>query len=104
MNEGSQRRLAAIISADVVFNDEKGFGFIHGKPPTAFSPVAITPDELEDSWKSSRVSLPFNVELNGAHFGNPDAQTDMVFNFAQLISHAAVTRPLCAGTIIGSGT
>ena len=82
----------------------KGFGFIHGKPPTAFSPVAVTPDELGEHWRDSKLHLPLVTHLNGEQFGNPDAGEDMQFNFAQLIQHAAKTRPLGSGTIIGSGT
>lgn len=82
----------------------KGFGFFQSKPSSAFSPVAITPDELGDKWKDSKVHLPLHAYWNGNKFGAPDAGTDMVFNFAQLIAHAAKTRPLVAGTIIGSGT
>lgn len=82
----------------------KGFGFFQSKPASAFSPVAITPDELGASWRDARVHRPLVVHLNGALFGQPDAGTDMVFNFAQLIAHAAKTRELSAGSIIGSGT
>jgi fumarylacetoacetate (FAA) hydrolase len=82
----------------------KGFGFFQSKPASAFSPVAITPDELGADWSECRVHRPLTVHLNGALFGQPDAGTDMVFNFAQLIAHAAKTRELGAGAIIGSGT
>jgi fumarylacetoacetate (FAA) hydrolase len=82
----------------------KGFGFFQSKPASAFSPVAVTPDELGTAWLDSRVQRPLTVHLNGTLFGQPDAGQDMVFNFAQLISHAAKTRELCAGSIIGSGT
>jgi len=82
----------------------KGFGFFQSKPASAFSPVAVTPDELGADWVDSRVHRPLTVHLNGVLFGQPDAGTDMVFNFAQLIAHAAKTRELCAGSIIGSGT
>lgn len=82
----------------------KGFGFLHGKPPTAFSPLAISPDELGAHWRDNKVHLPLLSFLNGELFGNPNAGQDMQFNFAQLIAHAAKTRPLSAGTIIGSGT
>jgi len=82
----------------------KGFGFLHGKPPTAFSPVAVTPDEFGDAWRDCKVHLPLQVQWNGQRFGNPDAGADMQFSFARLIQHAAKTRPLGAGTIIGSGT
>jgi len=82
----------------------KGFGFFQSKPASAFSPVAITPDELGSDWSENRIHRPLTVHLNGALFGQPDAGTDMVFSFAQLIAHAAKTRELVAGSIIGSGT
>lgn len=80
-----------------------GFGFFHGKPSSAFGPFAVTPDELGDSWIDGRVHLPLQVEYNGAFFGKANAK-DMHFNFGQLIAHAAKTRHLMPGTIIGSGT
>lgn len=83
---------------------QKGFGFVQSKPSSAFSPVCVTPDELGDAWKDSKVHLPLVTHFNGREFGHPDAGTDMVFNFAALVAHAARTRPLCAGSIIGSGT
>ena len=82
----------------------KGFGFFQSKPASAFSPVAVTPDELGDAWREGRLHRRLQVSLNGAIFGTPDAGTDMVFNFPQLIAHAARTRSLAAGTIVGSGT
>ena len=82
----------------------KGFGFVQSKPATAFSPVAITPEELGDAWKDGKVQLPLITEYNGKPYGKPNAGVDMVFNFPKLISHAARTRFLSAGTIIGSGT
>lgn len=82
----------------------KGFGFLHGKPASAFSPVAVTPDELGANWENSKLHLPLTVHWNGRLFGHANAGTDMQFNFARLISHAAKTRQLSAGTIIGSGT
>ena len=82
----------------------KGFGFLHGKPPTAFSPLAVTPDELGEAWDGGRLHLPLLVDLNGKPFGRPDAGADMAFDFPTLVAHAAKTRPLCAGTIVGSGT
>ncbi|MGD2092927.1 MAG: fumarylacetoacetate hydrolase family protein [Candidatus Aminicenantes bacterium] len=82
----------------------KGFGFFHGKPATAFSPAAVTPDELGHAWKDEKVHLPLITVLNGVRFGAPDAGEDMTFNFSRLISHAARSRFLGAGTIIGSGT
>jgi fumarylacetoacetate (FAA) hydrolase len=82
----------------------KGFGFYQSKPATAFSPVAVTPDELGERWHDSRVHLPLVSSLNGTLFGQPDAGTDMTFDFAQLIAHCARTRNLRAGTVVGSGT
>ena len=82
----------------------KGFGFFQSKPSSAFSPVAITPDELGDAWRDSKVHLPLLSFINENQFGHPDAGVDMTFDFAQLIAHAAKTRPLAAGTLIGSGT
>lgn len=82
----------------------KGFGFLQSKPRSTLSPVMVTPDELGDAWRDSTLSLPLHSTLNGAFFGKPEAGVDMQFNFAQLISHAAKTRPLTAGTIVGSGT
>ncbi len=82
----------------------KGFGFFQSKPSSAFAPVAITPDELGDAWQDGKVHLPLLVALNGTLFGKADAGTDMTFDFGQLVAHAAKTRPLGAGTIIGSGT
>lgn len=81
----------------------QGFGFFQSKPQTAFGPFAVTPDELGSAWREGRVHLPLNVEYNGEFFGNADAGA-MHFHFGQLIAHAARTRPLTAGTIIGSGT
>jgi len=83
---------------------EKGFGFFQSKPASAFSPVAVTPDELGDAWHDSKLHLPLQVTLNGEPFGRPNAGDDMTFSFAQLIAHAARTRELVAGSIIGSGT
>ena len=82
----------------------KGFGFFQSKPSSAFSPVAVTPDELENSWQDSRLHLPLLSQLNGDDFGKPNAGVDMTFSFAELVAHAAKSRPLGAGTIIGSGT
>ena len=82
----------------------KGFGFFQSKPPTAFSPVAVTPDELGDAWDGGRVSLPLCVDVNGKPFGRANAGQDMTFDFPRLIEHAAKTRPLSAGSILGSGT
>ena len=82
----------------------KGFGFYQSKPPTAFSPVAVTPNELGDAWDGGRVSLPLRVDVNGKPFGRANAGQDMTFDFPRLIEHAAKTRPLSAGSILGSGT
>ncbi|MBV9078804.1 MAG: fumarylacetoacetate hydrolase family protein [Methylobacteriaceae bacterium] len=82
----------------------KGFGFLHGKPATAFSPVAVTPDELGDAWRDGKLHRPLLSALNGRAFGRPDAGTDMTFDFGALVAHAARTRHLGAGTIVGSGT
>lgn len=82
----------------------KGFGFVVSKPPTAFSPFAITPDELGDSWRDGKVHLPLHVTYNGEWFGHPEAGEEMQFSFHRLIAHASQTRPLAAGTVIGSGT
>jgi len=82
----------------------KNFGFFQSKPASAFSPVAVTPDELGGAWSDGKVHLPLSVSLNGAQFGTPNAGEDMTFSFPQLIAHAAKTRALCAGSIIGSGT
>ena len=82
----------------------KGFGFFQSKPSSAFSPVAVTPDELGDSWKDAKVHMPLLSFLNEQAFGRPEAGTDMTFDFGQLVAHAAKSRPLCAGTIVGSGT
>lgn len=82
----------------------KGFGFVHGKPATSFSPVAVTPDELGDAWHDGTVHLPLLTSLNGEPFGKPEAGQDMTFSFPNLVAHAAKTRHLSAGTIIGSGT
>lgn len=80
-----------------------GFGWMHAKPSTAFSPVAVTPDELGDAWKDGKVHLPLNVTWNGRLFGRPNGG-EMSFSFPELIEHAAHTRKLAAGTLFGSGT
>ncbi len=82
----------------------KGFGFFQSKPSSAFAPVAVTPDELGTAWDGGRLHLPLLVQLNGKPFGKAEAGEDMTFDFPQLIAHAARTRPLRAGAIIGSGT
>jgi fumarylacetoacetate (FAA) hydrolase len=82
----------------------KGFGFFQSKPASAFSPVAVTPDELGEAWSGGKVHLPLHVWLNSERFGAPNAGEDMTFSFPQLIAHAAKTRALGAGSIVGSGT
>ncbi|WP_417796242.1 fumarylacetoacetate hydrolase family protein [Terasakiella pusilla] len=82
----------------------KGFGFFQSKPSSAFSPVAITPDELGDNWKDGMVHLPLLATLNGQAFGKAHCAVDMTFDFPTIVAHAAKTRPLGAGAIIGSGT
>jgi fumarylacetoacetate (FAA) hydrolase len=82
----------------------KGFGFFQSKPSSAFSPCAVTPDALGAAWRDGKLHLPLDVRLNGEAFGQADAGADMTFDFGALIAHAAKTRPLCAGSIIGSGT
>ncbi|WP_222565230.1 fumarylacetoacetate hydrolase family protein [Novilysobacter antarcticus] len=82
----------------------KGFGFLQAKPRSALSPVFVTPDELGDAWRDTKLHLPMLTHVNGKWFGAPEAGVDMQFNFAQLVAHAARTRPLSAGTIVGSGT
>ncbi|KMQ73280.1 fumarylacetoacetate hydrolase family protein [Marinobacter subterrani] len=82
----------------------KGFGFFQSKPASSFSPIAVTPDELGDAWQEGRVHLPLTVHLNGEKFGEPQAGPDMIFSFPELVAHAARTRYLGAGAIVGSGT
>ncbi len=111
----SREEAAAAIRLVVLVNDvslrnlipaelAKGFGFFHAKPSSALSPAAVTPDELGDAWDGGRLHLPLLSSLNGAPFGKPNAGADMTFDFPTLIAHAAKTRPLAAGSIIGSGT
>ena len=111
----SRDEAAAAIRLVVLVNDvslrnlipaelAKGFGFFHAKPSSALSPAAVTPDELGEAWDGGRLHLPLLSRLNGAPFGKPNAGADMTFDFPALIAHAAKTRPLGAGTIIGSGT
>jgi fumarylacetoacetate (FAA) hydrolase len=83
---------------------KKELGFVHSKPSSALAPVAVTPDELGDAWDGNRLHLPMLSFLNGAQVGKPDAGVDMAFDFPTLIMHAAHTRRLSAGTLIGSGT
>ena len=82
----------------------KGFGFLQSKPRSALSPVFVTPDELGDAWHGEKLHLPMRTWLNGKWFGEAECGVDMQFNFAQLVAHAAKTRPLSAGAIVGSGT
>jgi fumarylacetoacetate (FAA) hydrolase len=82
----------------------KGFGFLQSKPRSALSPVFVTPDELGDAWRDNKLHLPLVTHVNGKWFGAPEAGVDMQFDFSQLVAHAARTRPLSAGTIVGSGT
>jgi len=82
----------------------KGFGFLQSKPATSFSPVAVSPDELDDAWKGGKLHLPLRSTWNGKLVGQPNAGVDMIFNFPQLIAHLAKTRNVRAGSIIGSGT
>lgn len=92
--------LRALIPAELA----KGFGFFQSKPSSAFSPVAVTPDEVGPAWRDGKLHLPLHVDLNGQAFGRANAGIDMTFDFPTLIAHAARTRPLGAGAIIGSGT
>ncbi len=82
----------------------KGFGFLQSKPRSTLSPVFVTPDEFGEAWRDCKVHLPLLTHINGQWFGAPEAGVDMQFNFAQLVAHAAKTRPLSAGTLVGSGT
>ncbi|OZB59427.1 MAG: 2-keto-4-pentenoate hydratase [Lysobacterales bacterium 14-68-21] len=82
----------------------KGFGFLQSKPRSALSPVLVTPDELGDAWQDTKLHLPMRTWINGQWFGEAECGVDMQFNFAQLVAHAAKTRPLTAGTLVGSGT
>lgn len=82
----------------------KGFGFVQSKPASAMSPVFVTPDALGDHWREGKLHGALEVDLNGEPFGRADAGEDMTFGFGELIAHAAKTRPLVAGTVIGSGT
>ena len=82
----------------------KGFGFMQSKPRSALSPAAVTPDQLGDHWRDGKIHLPLVTHYNGDLFGDPECGVDMQFDFGELIAHAARTRPLAAGTVIGSGT
>ena len=92
--------LRGFVAADLA----KGFGFLHSKTWTAFSPAAVTPDELGAAWDGRKLHLPLAVHVNDKLLGRPDAGVDMAFDFPRLIAHAVRTRPLGAGTILGSGT
>jgi fumarylacetoacetate (FAA) hydrolase len=82
----------------------RSFGFVQSKPASSCSPVAVTPDELGAAWKDWMVHLPLRVQFNGAQFGRANAGSGTSFNFTHLVAHAAKTRNLVAGTIVGSGT
>lgn len=82
----------------------KGFGFVQSKPRSALSPVLVTPDELGDAWQGDKLHLPMRTWLNGQWFGEAECGVDMQFSFAELVAHVAKTRPLTAGTLVGSGT
>ncbi len=107
--EALEKVLFCVIINDVslrgLIPDElkSGFGFFHGKPSSAFAPFAVTPDELGEAWNNGRIELPLDIELNGEFFGKANGK-EMHFHFGQLIAHAARTRNLMPGTIIGSGT
>jgi fumarylacetoacetate (FAA) hydrolase len=92
--------LRALVPGDLA----RGFGFFHSKPPSSFAPVAVTPDELGEAWDGRRAHGPVRAWVNGELLGEPDAGSDMQFDFPRLIAHAARTRPLAAGSIVGSGT
>ena len=92
--------LRGLVPADLA----KGFGFFHSKPPSSFAPVAVTPDELGEAWDGKRAHGTVRAWVNGELLGEPDAGEDMQFDFPRLIAHAAKTRPLAAGAIVGSGT
>ena len=97
VNDVSFRRL---IPAELA----KGFGFVNGKGANALAPVAVTPDELGDAWRDGKVHLPLHCEVNGQRLGDPNAGVDATFSLFDLIAHAARTRNLVAGTVIGTGT
>ena len=82
----------------------KGFGFFASKPSSAFSPVAVTPDELGDAWDGKKLHLPLTTHLNETLFGQPNCGVDMTFDFPTIVAHAAKTRPLSTGCVVGSGT
>jgi fumarylacetoacetate (FAA) hydrolase len=92
--------LRALIPAELA----KGFGFLVSKPPSALSAFAVTPDELGDAWSGGKIHLPMDVHWNGEWYGSPEAGDAMHFSFHELVEHVSQTRPLRAGTLIGSGT
>ncbi|EKD53841.1 MAG: hypothetical protein ACD_60C00147G0005 [uncultured bacterium] len=110
VNEAAKTICLAMLVNDVSLRNlipnelNKGFGFFQSKPSSAFSPVAVTLDELDDAWDGKKIHLPLVTHLNNQLFGKPNAGTDMTFDFPTLIAHAAKTRTLAAGSIIGSGT
>jgi fumarylacetoacetate (FAA) hydrolase len=97
VNDVSFRRL---IPAELA----KGFGFVNGKGANALAPVAVTPDELGEAWRDGRVHLPLHCHVNGARLGSPDAGVDATFGLFELVAHAAKTRELAPGTLVGTGT
>jgi fumarylacetoacetate (FAA) hydrolase len=110
----SKEQALAHVKLVVVLNDwslrafgplemKGGFGFLHAKPPSSISAFAVTPESLDEGWKNARVCLTMNISRNGAAFGHPHGH-EMSYGFDELIAHAATTRDLCAGTVIGSGT
>jgi fumarylacetoacetate (FAA) hydrolase len=108
--DGARRHIRLVMLANDVslrslamVEMKTGFGWIQAKPATSFAPVAVTPDELGSTWKDSRLHCPVQVQWNGRHFGQPDAGA-MGFGFHELIAHAAYSRNLSAGTVLGSGT
>ncbi|MBO1017186.1 fumarylacetoacetate hydrolase family protein [Achromobacter sp. SD115] len=111
----SAAQAASLIALVVLLNDvslrglipgelSKGFGFYQSKPATSFAPIAVTPDALGSAWKDCMLDLPVRIEINGERFGEPHANSEIVFNFAQIIAHLARTRSLAAGSIVGAGT
>ncbi len=108
--EAASKICMVVLINDISFRDlipaelAKGFGFFQSKGPTAFSPVAVTIDELGDNWRDGKLHLPINVQLDGEAFGKADGGVDMIFDFPTLIAHAAKTRQISAGAVIGSGT
>ncbi len=110
VEEAADKIRLVVILNDISFRNlipaelAKGFGFFQSKGPTAFSPVAVTPDELGEAWREGKLHLPILVQLDGELFGKANGGVDMTFDFPTLVAHAAKTRALSAGSIIGSGT